>query len=81
MEVKENGWRISSVPDYCKQVDSTPEDPEGSVSLMAQSDNAVCFVMDVKGVCQGDGSPDIRNHTSVLDLWRDLQEFVYCGGR
>lgn len=34
-----------SIPDYFQQVDSIPGDPEGSISLMAQSDNAVCLVM------------------------------------
>lgn len=34
-----------SVPGYFQQVDSMPEDPEGSISLMAQSDNAVCLVV------------------------------------
>lgn len=34
-----------SVPGYFQQVDSMPEDPEGSIPLMAQSDNAVCLVV------------------------------------
>ena len=33
-----------SVPDYFQQVDSTPEDPEESIPLMAQSESAVCLV-------------------------------------
>lgn len=34
-----------SVPEYFQQVDSMSEDPEGSIPLMAQSDNAVCLVV------------------------------------
>lgn len=34
-----------SIPDYFQQVDSMPEDPEGSTSLMAQSDHALCLVV------------------------------------
>lgn len=31
------------VPDYYQQVDSMPEDPECSVPLMVQTENAMCF--------------------------------------
>lgn len=34
-----------SIPDYFQQVDSMPEDPEESIPLMAQSNNAVCLVV------------------------------------
>lgn len=33
------------VPDYFQQVGSMPDDPEGSIAFMAQSDMAMCFVL------------------------------------
>ncbi len=40
-----NGLTKLSIPTCYQQIDLMPEDPEGSIPLMAQSDNAVCFVM------------------------------------
>ena len=34
-----------AIPSYYQQVDSMPNDPEGSVPLMIQTDNAACFVV------------------------------------
>ena len=34
-----------SIPDYYQQVDSTSDDPEGSIPLMVRTGNAVCFML------------------------------------
>lgn len=54
-----------SVPDYFQQVDSTPEDPEGSIALMAQSDNAICLVV-LQTLSSEDAMP-FDNPQSVID--------------
>lgn len=33
------------VPDYFQQIDSAPDDPEGSVTIMTQSEMALCFAL------------------------------------
>ena len=33
------------IPAYYQQVDSTPEDPEGSIPFMVKTDQAICFLL------------------------------------
>lgn len=33
------------VPDYFQQIDSTPDDPEGSIAIMTQSEMTLCFAL------------------------------------
>lgn len=53
------------VPSYYQQVESMPEDPEGSIPLMAQSDNAVCFVM-LQEIARDEAMP-FDDPQSVID--------------
>lgn len=54
-----------SVPDYFQQVDSTPEDPEESIPLMAQSESAVCLVV-LQPLSPEDAMP-FDNSESVIE--------------
>ncbi len=63
-EITINTSKISLPPDY-QQVDSMPEDPEGSVPLMAQSNNAMCFVL-IREI-DGQEAMPFDNPQSVID--------------
>lgn len=39
------GRAFVAIPNYYTQVDSMPEDPEGSTPFMMHTDNSVCFVL------------------------------------
>ncbi|MBP3804013.1 MAG: hypothetical protein J6I76_08965 [Oribacterium sp.] len=43
-EIQINGKTIS-IPDYYQRVDSMPDDPEGSLPYMVQTENATCFAL------------------------------------
>ena len=47
METKniEINGRTLSIPSYYQQVDSAPEDPEGSIPFMAKTELSICFLL------------------------------------